>query len=150
MPVVRCQKLRGTVALPEYKTVGAAGADLSADFASEMSVTIYPGAMVSIPTGLILEIPAGFEGQIRSRSGLAATDHIAVLNSPGTLDSDFRGEVRVLLYNHGARRFDVYHGDRIAQLVIAPVNQALFVESSEPLTETERGAGGFGSTGVSL
>lgn len=130
---------------PAYQTALAAGVDLAA--ANETPIELAPGARTFVPTGLILEIPAGFEGQVRPRSGLAAKFGITLLNSPGTIDADYRGEVKVILVNLGSEPFVIQRGERIAQLVIAPVIQAAFVEAAE-VSETVRGAGGFGSTGV--
>ena len=110
------------------------------------SITIGPGATAAVATGLALAIPRGFEGQVRPRSGLAIKHAVTVVNAPGTIDSDYRGEVKVLLINHGREPFPIAAGDRVAQLVIAPVIQAELVEV-DSLSETERGAGGFGSTG---
>jgi dUTP pyrophosphatase len=132
--------------LPAYQTPGAAGADLCACLAAP--VTLLPGAHALVPTGLRFEIPPGYEMQVRPRSGLAAKFGVTVLNSPGTIDSDYRGEVQVILVNHGASPFVINHGDRIAQAVIAPVIQACFA-ASDALGGTERGEGGFGSTGES-
>lgn len=131
--------------LPAYETPGSAGMDLRA--AVGESVTIAPGGRTLVPTGLVLELPAGHEGQIRPRSGLALKHGVTCLNTPGTIDSDYRGEVMVLLINLGQEDFVVERGMRIAQLVVAPVMQALLEERNlaEP---TSRGAGGFGSTGV--
>jgi dUTP pyrophosphatase len=130
--------------LPSYQTDGAAGLDLPAALAEP--VTIAPGKRMLIGTGWIVAIPPGCEGQVRPRSGLALRHGITVLNSPGTIDSDYRGEVKVVLINHGEEPFTVRPGDRIAQLVIAPVVRAtLSVETSLP--ETARGQGGYGSTG---
>ena len=131
--------------LPAYETAGAAGLDLRAAIAE--SVKLAPGARALIQTGLAMQLPAGFEGQIRPRSGLALRHGITVLNAPGTVDSDYRGEVSVVLINHGHEPFTVTRGDRIAQLVIAPVTHARLSEV-EALSETARGAGGYGSTGV--
>ena len=131
--------------LPVYATKGAAGMDLHA-FVPE-DVIIPPLGRAKIPTGLFLEIPAGYEGQIRPRSGMAARNGVTVLNAPGTIDSDYRGEVEIILINLGAELFSVKNGDRIAQLVIAPVHLAEIREVTL-LGETERGAGGFGSTGA--
>ncbi len=131
--------------IPSYKTIGAAGADVSAALASPM--TIRPGEWKLIPTGLFLEIPEGFEVQVRPRSGLAAKYGVTVLNAPGTIDSDYRGELSVILINHGKDDFVISSGDRIAQLVVSSAVQADFVEKQE-LGRTERGEGGFGSTGV--
>jgi dUTP pyrophosphatase len=129
--------------LPSYQTAGAAGCDLHA--AISETLTLMPGTRDKIPTGIALELPEGFEAQIRPRSGLAAKDGVTVLNAPGTIDSDYRGEILVLLVNHGDRPFEIMRGARIAQLVIAPVVRAIFVESAA-LGETARGDGGFGST----
>ena len=133
--------------LPAYQTPGAAGLDLLAAIASNAKVVIEPGARELVPTGLRLELPKGFEGQVRPRSGLALKNGVTVLNSPGTIDSDYRGEVAVILINLGSEPFEITRGARIAQLVVAPVKQALFVEAAD-LADTARGAGGFGSTGV--
>ena len=131
--------------IPEYKTSGAAGADVCA-FLSE-PVVIKSGEFAMIPTGLSFAIPEGYEIQVRPRSGLAAKNGVTVLNTPGTIDSDYRGEVKVILINHGKDSFTVNNGDRIAQLIVAPVTQGIF-EKAEELDSTERGEGGFGSTGV--
>ena len=132
------------VPLPAYQTSGAAGADLHA--AIEEPWTLAPGERRLIPTGLILAIPDGYEGQVRPRSGLALKHGIGMVNAPGTIDSDYRGRVGVLLVNHGQEPFVIEPLARIAQLVIAPVTRAEFTLTSE-LGETERGGGGFGSTG---
>ena len=131
--------------VPEYKTSGAAGADVCA-YLSE-PLTISAGRSAMIPTGLYFEIPEGYEIQVRPRSGLAAKNGVKVLNTPGTIDSDYRGELRVILINLGTQDFTVHNGDRIAQIIIAPVTQAVFLPA-ENLSETERGKDGFGSTGV--
>ena len=131
--------------IPEYKTSGAAGADVCA-FLSE-PVVIKSGEFAMIPTGLSFAIPEGYEIQVRPRSGLAAKNGVTVLNTPGTIDSDYRGEVKVILINHGKDAFTVNNGDRIAQLIVAPVTQGIF-EKTDELDSTERGEGGFGSTGV--
>lgn len=128
--------------LPAYATDGAAGMDV----VSAEDVTIAPGGRYAVATGLSVAIPAGFEIQVRPRSGLALKHGISVPNSPGTVDSDYRGEVKVILINHGAEAFDIRRGDRVAQLVLAPVTRAAWIEVEE-LDETERGEGGFGSTG---
>ncbi len=128
--------------LPAYATDGAAGMDV---LAAE-DVTLAPGARHAVATGLALAIPAGFEIQVRPRSGLALKHGITVPNTPGTVDSDYRGELKVILINHGAEPFEVRRGDRVAQLVLAPVTQASWLEVAE-LDETARGEGGFGSTG---
>lgn len=134
--------------LPRYQSLGAAGADLQANFLDRGRMVLAPGARRAIPTGLHMAIPGGYEGQVRPRSGLALRKGLTVVNAPGTIDSDYRGQVHVLLINLGAEVVEITHGDRIAQLVIAPVVQS---ESKlvETLPETERGEGGFGSTGVS-
>lgn len=131
--------------LPNYESVSAAGMDLRA--ATETPIVLKPGERKLIPTGLQMALPHGFEAQIRPRSGLAIRDGITMLNSPGTIDADYRGEVKVIAINHGEEEFVVSHGDRIAQMVIAPVTQFPVVEVTD-LDETERGQGGFGSTGV--
>ena len=133
--------------LPAYQTPGAAGLDLLAAIAPNAKLVIEPGARELVPTGLRLELPLGFEGQVRPRSGLALKNGVTVLNSPGTIDSDYRGEVAVILINLGSEPFEVTRGARIAQLVVAPVTQAVFVEAAD-LADSARGAGGFGSTGV--
>ena len=130
---------------PVYSSESASGADLKADI--DQNIVIPPGAVELISTGMYLEIPEGFEGQVRPRSGLAIRSGITVLNTPGTIDSDYRGEVKVILINLGKDDFTVKRGDRIAQLVFTPIVRAQF-EHSEELTESERGAGGFGSTGT--
>jgi dUTP pyrophosphatase len=130
-------------ALPEYKTTQAAGADLRAFLSQEL--VLKPGDRIAVPTGIRMEIPAGFEAQVRPRSGLALNSGVTCLNSPGTIDSDYRGEIKVILYNAGKEDFIVRNGERIAQLVIAPVVHAEFSVSG--LGRTERGEGGFGSTG---
>jgi dUTP pyrophosphatase len=142
---VRALKKDPAARLPEYATGGAAGADLRARLSSPVSVP--PLGRARIPTGLVLEIPAGYEGQVRPRSGLAVRHGITVLNSPGTIDSDYRGELSVIIINLGDEEFTVKDGDRVAQLVVVPVCRAPFAEADE-LSETGRGAGGFGSTGV--
>jgi dUTP pyrophosphatase len=131
--------------LPAYETSGAAGMDLRAAVGAE-SVVLGPGMRALIPTGLAIALPEGFEAQVRPRSGLAFKHGVTQLNTPGTIDSDYRGEVKVILINHGQEPFAIAHGDRIAQLVIAPVTQAVWAEV-DGLDETVRGVGGFGSTG---
>ncbi len=131
--------------LPLYKTSGAAGADICALL--EKPLVIESGKSAMVPTGLFFEIPEGYEVQIRPRSGLAAKNGVTVLNTPGTIDSDYRGEINVILINLGDKPFTVNNGDRIAQMLVAPVIQAEFSVVTS-LDETERGAGGFGSTGV--
>jgi dUTP pyrophosphatase len=132
--------------LPSYETAHAAGMDLRAAVADDAPLTLQPASWVLVPTGLGIALPAGYEAQIRPRSGLAAKHGITCLNSPGTIDSDYRGEVKVILINHGPEAFVIRRGERIAQMVIAPVTQAVWVEV-DVLDETARGAGGFGSTG---
>jgi len=132
--------------LPAYETAGAAGLDLRAAITD--GLVLAPGERMLIPTGLAMQLPAGFEAQVRPRSGLAVRHGVTVLNAPGTVDSDYRGEVKVPLINHGAEPFPIARGDRIAQLVIAPVIQAELTEVAA-LDATARGAGGFGSTGIS-
>jgi dUTP pyrophosphatase len=134
--------------LPAYETDGAAGMDLRAALPLGEPLVIGRGERKLVPTGLSLQLPIGYEAQVRPRSGLALRQGVTVLNAPGTVDSDYRGEVSVLLVNLGAEDFTVARGDRIAQLVIAPVTRAVLVET-ETLDETARGAGGYGSTGVS-
>ena len=133
--------------LPAYETEDAAGMDLRAAVPHNSPVVIDPGDRVLVPTGLVMEIPRGFEGQIRPRSGLAFKNGITCLNTPGTIDADYRGEIMVLLINHGKETFVVERGMRIAQMVIAPVRQVKIKEASLA-DETSRGKGGFGSTGV--
>jgi dUTP pyrophosphatase len=134
--------------LPAYQSAAAAGLDLVAAVPAGESVTIPPGRYAMVPTGIALALPPGIEGQVRPRSGLAAKHGITVLNSPGTIDSDYRGEVCVLLINHGAEYFRIERGMRIAQLVIAKV-AALSIRAVDTLDETARGSAGFGSTGTS-
>ena len=136
-----------TIGLPTYETSGAAGADLRANFPDGQTVKLDAGARALIPTGLRMAIPNGFEVQIRPRSGLALKHGISMVNAPGTIDSDYRGSVGVILINHADSPFDVTHGMRIAQMVMAPVIQAEF-EVVGALDETDRGAAGLGSTGV--
>ena len=131
--------------LPKYQSELAAGLDLRADLDAPLSLT--PLERTLVPTGLSLAIPPGFEGQVRPRSGLAAKPGLTVLNAPGTIDADYRGEVKVLLVNLSSEAVTLQRGDRIAQLVVAPVTRATLVEVSE-LSETARGSAGFGSTGV--
>lgn len=146
-PVVHIERLRESAKIPTYETAGAAGADVSASIPDGTTFEILPGARTLVPTGLRVAIPAGYEIQVRPRSGLALKKGITVLNTPGTIDSDYRGEIGVVLLNTSHESFFVATGDRIAQLVLAEVPQADYQETSD-LTETERGAGGFGSTGV--
>lgn len=132
------------VGLPDYQTAGAAGADVRAQL-PDGAVRLVPGARAAVPTGLRMAIPAGYEVQIRPRSGLARRHGITMVNAPGTIDSDYRGEIQVLVINLGQDEVEIRHGDRIAQMVVAPVVQARF--RAGDLDETARGAGGFGSTG---
>jgi dUTP pyrophosphatase len=141
---VQFLRLRPDAIVPRYQTPDAAGMDLHA--AVDKPMQIDPGEVVAVPTGLAMAIPRGFEGQVRPRSGLARKQRVTVANAPGTVDSDYRGEVMVLLINLGPARFTIEPNDRVAQLVIAPVVQAE-VEVVDELPPTERGAGGFGSTG---
>lgn len=133
--------------MPRYATEGSAGLDLHA--ATEDEIVLAPGARLAVPTGLAIALPSGHEGQVRPRSGLAAKHGLTVLNAPGTIDEDFRGEVLVLLVNLGAREVVIRPGDRIAQLVVAPVTRAIVepVDDADGLGATARGTGGFGSTG---
>ncbi len=141
---VKCLVSAGAV-VPVYKTAGAAGADVCA--LVENPVVIKKGSFAMIPTGLFFEIPEGYEIQVRPRSGLAAKNGITVLNTPGTIDSDYRGELKIILINAGAEDFTVNSGDRIAQIIISSVIQADFVPTVE-LSQTDRGSKGFGSTGI--
>lgn len=141
---VRFRRLRAGAVVPAYMTSGAAGMDLSS--AEDGPVTLGPGERVAVATGLALEIPDGYEGQVRPRSGLARKHGVTLTNAPGTIDSDYRGEVTVLLVNLGREAHTIAPGDRIAQLVIAPVTRATLVEVQD-LSDTKRGSGGFGHTG---
>jgi dUTP pyrophosphatase len=132
--------------LPAYQSAHAAGLDLAAGLAEDDPMVLPPGARGLVPTGLSIELPPGYEAQVRPRSGLAMKHGVTLLNSPGTIDADYRGEVMVLLVNHGAEPFTIRRGDRIAQLIVAPVSHVAIVEVEE-LGRTERGQGGFGSTG---
>tara|TARA_B100002051_G_scaffold259605_1_gene279305 strand:+ start:520 stop:957 length:438 start_codon:yes stop_codon:yes gene_type:complete len=144
MVKILVKKLNSRVKLPSYKTKGSSGMDLMA-FLDE-SISIIPQKSELIPTGISIAIPENTEVQIRPRSGLAAKNNISILNTPGTIDSDYRGELKVILYNHGDKEFIVKNGDRIAQMVLVPIIKATF-EEVESLPETIRGEGGFGSTG---
>ncbi|CAN5539232.1 dUTP diphosphatase [soil metagenome] len=146
IPIVQLAHAEG-LPLPAYETNGAAGMDLRAAVAEDAPLVIKPGARFMVPTGLAFAVPAGFEAQVRPRSGLAAKAGVTCLNTPGTIDSDYRGEVKVILINLGEENFTIRRGDRIAQLVIAPVVQASWGLTTS-LDETTRGAGGFGSTGA--
>jgi dUTP pyrophosphatase len=143
--VVRLAHSRG-LALPEYQSRGAAGLDLVAAVPADAPLTLQPLERALVPTGLVIELPAGIEAQVRPRSGLALRHGITVLNSPGTIDSDYRGEVQVLLINLGATGWEIERGERIAQLVVQRISRARLVEV-DAATLTARGAGGFGSTG---
>ena len=148
MTTVRVERLAHAegLPLPAYETGGSAGMDLRAALAEESPMTLAPGARALVPTGLRIALEPGYEAQLRPRSGLALKHGLTCLNSPGTIDSDYRGEVGVILINHGQEPFVIRRGDRIAQLVIARHEQATLVEV-EALDETARGTGGFGSTG---
>lgn len=142
--LVKFKKLCNEATTPEYKTKDAAGLDVS----SSVDLVIKSGKFAAVSTGLAMELPRGYEAQIRPRSGLAAKNGVTVLNSPGTIDADYRGEVKILLINHGEKDFEIKAGDRIAQMVISAVEQAKVVVVTEELSDTDRGTGGFGSTGV--
>ena len=145
MTKILIKRLSKEISLPKYETAGSSGMDLAANIAG--NINIDPGKTAIIPTGLALSVPKGFEVQIRPRSGLAAKKKISVLNTPGTIDSDYRGEIKVILINLGQEAFKVEKGLRIAQMVVCPVVQAQ-IKEVEDLSETERGKGGFGSTGI--
>jgi dUTP pyrophosphatase len=134
------------LALPAYQSAHAAGLDLLAAVPEDAPMVLAPGKHAMVPTGLTIALPQGFEAQVRPRSGLAAKHGVTVLNSPGTVDADYRGEINVLLINHGDQPFPIRRGERIAQMVIAPVTQVELVPVTS-LTTTDRGSGGFGSTG---
>jgi len=148
MPRLRVHRMRANAVLPRYASEGAAGLDLAACLTAPM--TLAPNGTARVPTGLQIALPSGHEGQIRPRSGLAARYGVTVLNAPGTIDEDYRGEVQVVLINHGREPLTIAHGDRIAQLVVAPVIRAEVeaVETDDELGVTGRGEDGFGSTGV--
>lgn len=148
LAIMRLDGFDREVALPSYATAGAAGADLRANFpeAERDGVTLAPGARALVPTGLALAVPEGFEVQIRPRSGLALKHGITLPNSPGTIDSDYRGPLGIIVMNAGQEPFHVAHGDRIAQMVLAPVTRAE-MDVVDSLDDTARGTGGFGSTG---
>lgn len=144
-PQVKIQRLRSnSLPLPNYQSAHAAGVDLMADL--DQPVKLAPSERAAIPTGIALAIPVGFEGQVRPRSGRAINEGLTIINAPGTIDADYRGEVKVLLVNLGRDEISIRPGERIAQLVIAPVVRAEFVEV-EALEESARGSGGFGHTG---
>ena len=144
MTKILIKRLSKEVSLPKYETAGSSGMDLAANIVGNISID--PGKTAIIPTGLALSVPKGFEVQIRPRSGLAAKQKISVLNTPGTIDSDYRGEIKVILINQGQETFKVEKGLRIAQMVVCPVEQAQ-IKEVEDLSETKRGKGGFGSPG---
>lgn len=139
-------KLNEGAKLPVYSSEQAAGADICACLSNSPFI-LKAHSFSAVPTGLFIELPVGYEAQIRPRSGLAAKNGITVLNSPGTVDSDYRGEIKVILINHSDKDFEIHTGDRIAQMVIAPHSKSSF-ETMFSLEDTERGAGGFGSTGI--
>ena len=145
MTKILIKRLSKEVSLPKYETSGSSGMDLAANI--DANINIDPGKTAIIPTGLALSIPKGFEVQIRPRSGLAAKQKISVLNTPGTIDADYRGEIKVILINLSQESFKVERGLRIAQMVVCPIVQAQLKEVDD-LSETERGKGGFGSTGT--
>lgn len=150
MSFVKVKKLEhfdNELPLPTYETRWAAGADLRASIGKGQSLTIAPGQRVLVPTGLSFEIEPGFEVQIRPRSGLSLKTNLLVVNAPGTIDADYRGEVKIILGNFGDSEHVIEHGERVAQMILSPVIQAKF-EMVDELTETKRGAGGFGSTGT--
>jgi len=145
MVKILIKRLSSKVTMPQYKTIGSSGMDIAAFLDNE--ILIKPSEKKIIPTGIKLKIPKGYEIQIRPRSGLAANNDLTVLNTPGTIDSDYRGEIKVILFNHGKNIFKVENGLRIAQMVLCPVIEAELSEV-EIIDETERGEGGFGSTGT--
>jgi dUTP pyrophosphatase len=146
-PTFRVKKLSDRATVPSYQTEGAAGMDLCACLDTDQTMTLAPGQIALVPTGLAVAIPRGFEGQVRARSGLSTKHGIGLPNAPGTIDSDYRGELRVAVINFSREPFVVTHGLRIAQLVIAPVAHAK-IEVVAELDDTARGGGGFGSTGT--
>jgi dUTP pyrophosphatase len=145
MSGIPIQLLSAQARVPEYATAGAAGLDLAAAIAEPL--ILEPGAFTLVPCGFAIALPAGFEAQVRPRSGLAARHGVTVLNAPGTIDSDYRGEVKAILINHGREPFTIAPGMRVAQLVVAPVSRITWQETSA-LPETSRAAGGFGHTGT--
>ncbi|MBA4311234.1 MAG: dUTP diphosphatase [Chlorobiaceae bacterium] len=142
--IARLNSITKDILLPSYATSGSSGMDIYAAVGEDL--VLKKGETVLVPTGFTIEVPPGYEAQVRPRSGLAIKNGVGVLNSPGTIDSDYRGEVKVILTNFGKEDFIVHRGDRIAQMVIAPVVQAVWVEV-DMLEDTKRGAGGFGHTG---
>tara|TARA_B100000780_G_C20918321_1_gene365772 strand:+ start:15 stop:455 length:441 start_codon:yes stop_codon:yes gene_type:complete len=145
MTKIQIKKLSSTVLIPKYETPGSSGMDIAAHL--EKNIIIKPGEKAFVSTGFSIAIPKGYEVQIRPRSGLAAKKNITVLNTPGTIDADYRGEIKVILINHGKEEFVIKNGERIAQMVVCPVVQAN-LEEVEELSDTIRGSGGFGSTGT--
>ena len=145
MTKIQIKKLSNSVSTPKYETPGSSGMDVAAHI--EDNIIINPGEKALVSTGLSIAIPKGYEVQIRPRSGLAAKKNITVLNTPGTIDADYRGEIKVILINLGKEKFIIKNGERIAQMVVCPVVQAYLEEVNE-LTNTDRGSGGFGSTGT--
>ncbi len=145
MTKIQIKKLSDSVLIPKYETTGSSGMDIAAHIPN--NIIIDPGEKALISTGLSIAIPKGYEVQIRPRSGLAAKKNITVLNTPGTIDADYRGEIKVILINLGKEKFIIKNGERIAQMVVCPVVQAYLEEVNE-LTNTDRGSGGFGSTGT--
>ena len=144
MVKILVKKLDSRVKLPSYKTIGSSGMDLMA--LTDKPITILPKKSYLVPTGISVAIPKNYEIQIRPRSGLAAKNNISVLNTPGTIDSDYRGEIKIILFNHGSDEFLINNGDRIAQIVLMPIHKIDF-EEVDNLPDTVRGEGGFGSTG---
>ncbi len=142
---IQIKKLYDTVLIPKYETSGSSGIDIAAHI--EKNIIINPGDKALVPTGFSVAIPNGYEIQIRPRSGLAVKKSITVLNTPGTIDADYRGEIKVILINLGKDRFVVQHGERVAQMVVCPIVQ-VHLEEVKELSETVRGSGGFGSTGT--
>ena len=142
---VKIKKLHPQAVIPAYMTEHAAGLDLCTVI--EAPVVLASGERTLLPTGLAMEIPPGFEGQVRPRSGLALKQGVSLVNSPGTIDADYRGEIGIIIINHGAEPVEFLPGDRVAQLIIAPVTQAILVEADE-LNDSVRSSGGFGHTGV--
>ena len=145
MTKIQIKKLSDSVLIPKYETTGSSGMDIAAHIPN--NIIIDPGEKALVTTGFSIAIPRGYEVQIRPRSGLAAKKNITVLNTPGTIDADYRGEIKVILINLGKEKFIIKNGERIAQMVVCPVVQAYLEEVNE-LTNTDRGSGGFGSTGT--
>ena len=145
MTKIQIKKFSSSVLTPKYETLGSSGMDIAAHI--NENIIINPGEKALVPTGFSMAIPRGYEVQIRPRSGLAAKKNITVLNTPGTIDADYRGEIKVILINLGKEKFVIENGERIAQIVVCPVVQANLEEVKE-LSDTERGSGGFGSTGT--